>query len=69
MSSECYPNLVLDIERTSNDIIAGNGRKRFMIELKFLQNVFFIGTVFFFFYCLPCSCVGVLIQLKLLLNF
>ena len=32
---------------TTNDKIAGNGRKRFMIELKFIGN-FFKGTNFTF---------------------
>ena len=31
------------LERTSNDIIAGDGRERFMIELKLIEKCFY-GT-------------------------
>ena len=36
--------------QTSNDIIAGNGRERFMIELKFIEKCFLKGTAQFFTY-------------------
>ena len=37
----------LRIEKTSNDIIAGNGRERFMIEFKFIE-IFFFEVLFNF---------------------
>ena len=41
----------LNAKETSNDIIAGNGRERFMIEFKFLKNDFY-GTALFLTNCI-----------------
>ena len=39
--------LTLNTERTSNDIIAGDDRERFMIELKFIEKCVCYGTALF----------------------
>ena len=43
--------LTLNTERTSNDIIAGDGRERFVIELKFIEKCVCYGAASFLTNC------------------
>ena len=40
-------NKIIFGQKTSKDIIAENGRERFMIELKLIEKCFFLGTTLF----------------------